>query len=59
MVETKPMYTSYSIKPQPRVKIDRSDDVASVNGKPTAIFLQKKYNYIKFITINNSQINVP
>lgn len=42
MVETKPMYTSYSIKPQPRVRIERRDDVARVNGKPTAIFLQLK-----------------
>jgi hypothetical protein len=42
MVATKPMYTSNSIMPHPRVKIDRRADVASVNGNPTATFLKKK-----------------
>lgn len=40
MVATNPMYTSNSMKPHPRVKIERRDDVASVNGNPTAIFLK-------------------
>lgn len=42
MVATKPMYTSNSMKPQPRVKIERRADVANVNGNPTAIFLKFK-----------------
>lgn len=41
IVATNPIYTSNSINPQPRVNIERKADVASVNGKPTAIFLKK------------------
>lgn len=41
IVATNPIYTSNSMKPHPRVKIERNDDVARVNGKPTAIFLKK------------------
>jgi hypothetical protein len=44
MVATKPIYTSNSIIPHPLVKIERKADVARVNGKPTAIFLEKDYN---------------
>ena len=40
IVATNPMYTSNSMKPHPRVNIDRNADVASVNGNPTAIFLK-------------------
>ena len=29
------------MSPQPRVKIERSADVANVNGNPTAMFLKK------------------
>lgn len=42
IVATNPMYTSNSMNPHPRVNIERKADVASVNGNPTAIFLQIK-----------------
>lgn len=44
IVATKPMYTSNSIIPHPRVNIERKEDVAKVKGRPTAIFL-KKHNF--------------
>lgn len=40
IVAKKPMKTSYSMNPQPRVNIDRRAEVASVKGNPTAIFLK-------------------
>lgn len=49
MVATKPMYTSNSMKPQPRVKIERRADVANVNGNPTAMFLEDKRLLICFV----------
>lgn len=42
MEETKPRYTSDSKKFHPRVRIDLSDVVAIVSGRPSEMYLDKR-----------------